>query len=67
MVATQVEPHVTFSIPNSKADARAKRLAEIDGTTITDAAIRALKETLKSRIQKESASDTARGCLSSMG
>jgi antitoxin VapB len=54
---------MTLSIRNPEADALAKRLAEIDGTTITDAVIRALKETLKSRIQKESASETARRLL----
>jgi antitoxin VapB len=58
---------MTLSIRNPEADALAKRLAELDETTITDAVIRALKEALASRTRRETSTEAARRLLSEHG
>jgi len=58
---------MALNIRNSEADALARRLAQIDQTTITEAVVVALKETLQSRIQKESPSETAQRLLARRG
>jgi len=58
---------MTLSIRNPEADALARRLAEIDRTSITDAVVVALREALNARIQKETPSETARRVLAKHG
>jgi len=58
---------MTLSIRNPEADALARRLAQIDQTSITDAVVVALKEAIQSRIRQESPSETARRLLSRRG
>jgi antitoxin VapB len=58
---------MALNIRNPEADALARRLAQIDQTTITEAVVVALKETLQSRIRQESASDTAKRLLARRG
>jgi antitoxin VapB len=58
---------VTLSIRNPEADALARRLAEIDRTSITDAVVVALKEAIAARIRNETASETARRILAKHG
>jgi hypothetical protein len=50
---------MTLNIRNEEADALARELARIDGTTITDAVISALKETIDKRIRRETPRETA--------
>ena len=54
---------MTLSIRNSEADALARRLAEIEGPTITDAVVIALKEAIMARVRGETPSETARRIL----
>lgn len=56
-----------LSIRNPEADALARRLAQIDQTSITDAVVSALKETIQKRVQQESPSETARRLLERRG
>lgn len=56
---------MALSIP--EADALARRLAQLDETSITDAVVGALKEAIQKRIQRESPSETARRLLASRG
>lgn len=58
---------MTLSIRNSEADALARRLAQIDQTSITDAVVVALKEALDARIRRETPSETARRILARRG
>ncbi|WP_263588875.1 type II toxin-antitoxin system VapB family antitoxin [Sphingopyxis sp. GC21] len=58
---------MTLNIRNPEADALARRLAQIDQTTITEAVVAALKETLQSRIRHESPSQTAQRLLARRG
>ena len=58
---------MTLSIRNPQADSLARRLAEIDGTSVTDAVITALQETLAKRMAKESPSETAKRILAKHG
>lgn len=58
---------MTLSIRNAQADALARRLADIDGLSITDAVVVALKEALNARIRKETPSQTARRILAKRG
>ena len=58
---------MTLNIRNPEADALARRLAQIDQTTITEAVVAALKETLQSRLQQESPSQTAQRLLARRG
>lgn len=54
---------MTLSIRNPQADALARRLAEIDGMSITDAVVVALKEAINARIRQETPSQTAQRIL----
>lgn len=58
---------MTLNIRNEEADALARELARIDGTTITDAVISALKETLDKRIRQETPRETAKRILTQRG
>jgi antitoxin VapB len=58
---------MTLSIRNVEADTLARRLAEIDGVTITDAVVTALRETLQERLRREKPSETARRILERRG
>lgn len=58
---------MTLSIRNPEADALARRLAQLDETSITDAVVAALKEAIQKRVQRERPSETARRLLASRG
>ena len=58
---------MTLSIRNPEADALARRLAQIDQTTITEAIMIALKEAIQKRVQNERPSETARRLLAKRG
>jgi antitoxin VapB len=58
---------MTLSIRNPEADALARRLAEIDHTSITDAVTVALREAIAARIRKETPSQTAQRILANRG
>jgi antitoxin VapB len=58
---------MTPSIRNPEADALARRLADINDTSITDAVVIALKEAISARIQRETPSETARRILAKHG
>jgi len=58
---------MTLSIRNPEADVLARRLAEIDQTSITDAVVVALKEAIHARIRKETPSETAQRILAKRG
>lgn len=58
---------MTLSIRNPEADSLARRLAQLDQTTITDAVVIALKEAIQKRVHKESPSETARRLLARRG
>ena len=58
---------MTLNIRNEEADALARELARIDGTTITDAVISALKETIDKRIRRETPRETATRILTQRG
>jgi antitoxin VapB len=54
---------MTLSIRHPQADALARRLAEIDGTSITDAVVAALKEAVSARTHRETPTQTAQRIL----
>lgn len=58
---------MTLSIRNPEADALARRLAQLDRTSITEAVVVALKEAIHKRVQQESPADTARRLLAKRG
>ena len=58
---------MTLSIRNPDADALARRLAQMDRTTVTEAVVVALKEAIQKRVQQESPSETARRLLAKRG
>ncbi|MCF6367838.1 type II toxin-antitoxin system VapB family antitoxin [Rhizobium halophilum] len=58
---------MTLNIRNKQADALARELAELDGTTITDAVVNALRETIANRLKNESPRETARRILARRG
>lgn len=58
---------MTLSIRNPEADALARRLAQIDQSSITDAAVVALKEAIRARVGKERPSETAQRLLARRG
>lgn len=58
---------MTLSIRSPEADALARRLAEIDHTSITDAVTVALREAINARIRRETPSQTAQRILATRG
>lgn len=58
---------MTLSIRNPEADSLARRLAQLDRTTITEAIVIALKEAIQKRVQQETPSETARRLLEKRG
>ncbi len=58
---------MTLNIRNPEADQLARQLARIDDTTITDAVIVALRETIRNRLRNETPSETARRLLAKHG
>src|SRR5262245_35412561 len=63
----EVMAKMTLSIRNPEADVLARKLAQFDGTTITDARVTALKEAINARIRSETPHETARRILASRG
>lgn len=58
---------MTLNIRSEKADALAQELARIDGTSVTEAVIVALQETLNRRSHQETPTETARRLLKEHG
>ena len=58
---------MTLNIRNPEADDLARELARIDGTSITDAVIAALREAITDRLSKETPRETARKILAKHG
>ncbi len=58
---------MTLSIRNPEADPLAKRLAKLDGATLTEAVIAALREAIAARVKREQPSETAQRILASHG
>lgn len=58
---------MTLTVRNPEADALARRLAQLDQTTITEAIIVALKEAIQKRVQQDRPSDTAQRLLAKRG
>ena len=58
---------MTLNIRNPEADALARELARIDDTSITDAVIVALRETIRNRLSNETPTETARRILTKHG
>lgn len=58
---------MTLSIRNQDADRLARRLAEIDRTSVTKAVVTALEEAIKARLANETPRDTARRILKKHG
>lgn len=58
---------MTLNIRNPEADQLARELARIDDTSITDAVIVALRETIRNRVNRETPSETARRLLAKHG
>ena len=54
---------MTLSIRKPEADALARKLANMERTTITEAVVTALREAIDTRIRKESPTETARRIL----
>jgi hypothetical protein len=54
---------MAFSIRNPEANILARRLAELDNTSITDAVVCALKETINNRNNKETPIQSAQRIL----
>lgn len=58
---------MALNIRNPEADRLARELARIDDTSITDAVIVALRETIRNRLKQETPSETARRILAKHG
>jgi len=58
---------MTLNISSEEAQALAKELAQIDGTTITQAVVTALRETIGKRSQQETPGETASRILAKHG
>ncbi|MGD0635840.1 MAG: type II toxin-antitoxin system VapB family antitoxin [Beijerinckiaceae bacterium] len=58
---------MTLSIRNRDADRLARRLAEIDNTSVTKAVVTTLDEAIKTRLAKEAPRETARRILKKHG
>lgn len=66
--ATHDKLHImTLNIRSPEADKLARELARIDDTSITDAVIVALRETIRTRLKAETPSETARRLLAQHG
>jgi antitoxin VapB len=62
-----MEAYMTLSIRNPEADLLARRLAKLEGGTLTDAVILALTEAIAARVAREDPSDTAQRILERHG
>jgi antitoxin VapB len=58
---------MALSIRNQDADRLARRLAEIDNTSVTKAVVTALEEAIKARLANETPRETARRILGKHG
>lgn len=58
---------MVLNIRNEEADALARRLAEIDRSSLTDAVVTALREALAARRRRESAVEAAQRLLKKRG
>jgi len=58
---------MTLNVRNEEADMLARELARIDRSTIIDAVIVALKETIENRIRQETPRETAQRILATRG
>lgn len=58
---------MVLNIRNPEADRLARRLAELDKVSITDAVIAALNEAIKARVVRETGGETARRILEKHG
>lgn len=58
---------MVLSIRNAEADSLARRLAQIDGTSVTEAVVAALREAIELRIRRETARETAQRVLKKRG
>ncbi len=58
---------MTLSIRNPEADLLAKRLAKLEGGTVTQAVIVALREAIAARMKEETPQETARKILARRG
>ena len=58
---------MTLNIRNEEADTLARELAQMDGTTITEAVVAALRETIDKRVREETPGETARRILAKHG
>lgn len=58
---------MTLNIRNAEADELARELARIDDTSITEAVIVALRETIRSRTNRETPRETASKILARYG
>ncbi|WP_142519750.1 type II toxin-antitoxin system VapB family antitoxin [Pseudorhizobium endolithicum] len=58
---------MTLKIRNEEADTLARELAELDGTTVTDAVVAALREAIASRLKQETPRETAQRILARRG
>lgn len=58
---------MTISIRNKEADELARRLADLDHVSITDAVVTALKEAVDKRADRETPTETARRILARHG
>jgi antitoxin VapB len=58
---------MVLNIRNEEADQLARQLAKIDRINITDAVIRALRETIEKRMNTEAPRETARKILERRG
>ncbi len=58
---------MTLNIRNPEADELARELARIDNTSITEAVISALRETIRNRVDRETPRETARKILAKHG
>jgi hypothetical protein len=58
---------MTLNIRNEEADALARELARIDGISITEAVVTALKEAIGTRLSQETPTQSARRILARRG
>jgi antitoxin VapB len=58
---------MTLNIRNPEADHLARELARIDESSITDAVIVALRETIRNRLKAETPTETAKRLLAKHG